>query len=54
MAIISLQNACKNSVFVILWLDRGIQKVFKTLDSRRSLPSNFVIGGENDDFIWEW
>lgn len=45
----------KNSVFVILRLDRGIQKVLKTLDSRLS---SFVVlrrtGRENDNFIWEW
>jgi len=35
----------KNSTFVILRLDRGIQKVLKTLDSRLR---------ENDDFMWEW
>jgi len=34
----------KNSVFVILRLDRGIQKVLKTLDSRFR---------ENDDFLWK-
>jgi len=34
----------KNSVFIILRLDRGIQKRLKTLDSRFR---------ENDDLLWE-
>jgi hypothetical protein len=39
-----MKSLSKNSVFVILRLDRVIQKVLKTLDSRFR---------ENDDFLWE-
>ena len=38
------QSLSKNSVFVILRLDRGIQNVLKRLDSR--------LRG-NDDFLWK-
>ncbi len=38
----------KNSVFVILRLDRGIQKVFKTLDTRLRGYDNFY--AETDFF----
>ncbi|MFA4828349.1 MAG: hypothetical protein WC594_03960 [Thermodesulfovibrionales bacterium] len=41
---IRTMSLSKNSVFVILRLDRGIQKVLKTLDSRFR---------ENDDFLWK-